>query len=214
MGMGQVKNNRGIPVTVLTYIYNGITATTEFEKETSIETSTVGVTHSNNFTHTYTSSHECGAHCGGTSSTPTYYLSDGTPVYMAWCTAGHVCGDNVNGWVSTCTATITDTKTSTDCAANTSHGTMKCNISMVNKEIIIPLNPTLSSATISGYSWTYTPLGGSATQISTTDSVAYQGLGVYTCAVTFYDNNSGSSSSHNFSQSFSLEITEYKKKRK
>lgn len=224
MGMGQVKNNRGTPVLEIVYNYNGTSSTIILEKNTEADTTSANVTHSNSFTHSWTETDyhiitygsysgsstcpSCGKSTLQTRNAHCYPSGEyrGTD---RQCTS---CGYSDSS-VTACPG-YSVTKTATDCSANTSHGSLGYRISFINGVTQFIVNPTLSNATISGYSWTYTPSGETATEIGTTDTVEYQGLGEYTCTITFYDSNSGSSSSHNFTQSFSLEITSFKKKRK
>lgn len=221
MAIGLIKNSGGIPAIALKFTYNGTTVTSELKKGESVTTKTQTITHSNAFTHTYTTTEECGNH--GVHSWYGYTMDDGTVVYQYSCDNGHIIGSKGSGgtvrtpwdeYTSPCTHDVTTTHTVTDCASNTSHGSMAYKLTSTDDGIQISLNPTLKSTTISSYLWTFTPTGGSATTISTSSAVMYQGLGLYSCTVTFYDSNSVSSSSHNYTQTFSLTISEYKKKRK
>lgn len=222
MSIGLIKNNGGIPVTLLTYIYNSISATSELKKGESIMTKTQTITHSNAFTHTYTTTEECGNR--GVRSWYGYTMDDGTVVYQYSCDNGHIIGSKGSGgtvrtpwdeYTSPCTHDVTTTHTATDCASNTSHGTMAYKLTSTDDGIKLSLiTPSLKSTTISSYLWTFTPSGGSATTIGTSSAVMYQGLGLYSCTVTFYDSNSASSTSHNYTQTFNLTVSDYKKKRR
>lgn len=218
MAIGLIKNNGGIPVTLLTYIYNSISATSELKKGESAVTSAQTITHSGAFTHT--SSYIVHNSCGGHKIAYQWAWQVGTdqgyaPDCMAdhYGTAGTVTGTLgstqwCGGWDETISTTVTD------CASNTSHGTMAYKLASTDSGIQISLNPTLKSTTISSYLWTFTPTGGSATTIGTSSAVMYKGLGLYSCTVTFYDSNSASSSTHNYTQTFNLTISDYRKKRR
>lgn len=218
MAIGLIKNNGGIPVTLLTYIYNSISVTSELKKGESAVTSAQTITHSGAFTHTSSSSvqHACGGH---TIAYQWAWQVGSDQGYAPDCMAEHY------GTAGTCTGTLGSTQwcggwtetistTVTDCASNTSHGTMAYKLTSTDNGIQISLNPTLKSTTISSYLWTFTPTGGSATTIGTSSTVTYRGLGLYSCTVTFYDSNSASSSTHNYTQTFNLTISDYRKKRR
>ena len=225
MAIGLIKNNGGIPVTLLTYIYNSISTTSELKKGESAVTSTQTITHSGAFTHTYTytTTEECGNR--GVHSWYGYTMDDGTVVYQYSCDVGHIIGSKGSGgsvrtpwdeYTSPCThdVTTTHTTTVTDCASNTSHGTMAYKLASTDNGIQISLVSTLKSTSISSYLWTFKPTSGSVTTIGTSNTVNYKGLGLYSCTVTFYDSNSASSTSHNYTQTFNLTISDYKKKRR
>lgn len=218
MAIGLIKNSGGIPVTLLTYVYNSISATSELKKGESAVTSAQTITHSGAFTHTssYTVHNSCGGH---TIAYQWAWQVGSDQGYAPDCMADHY------GTAGTCTGTLGSTQwcggwdetistTVTDCASNTSHGTMAYKLTSTDNGIQISSVASLSKTSITSYVWTYTPTSGSASTIGTSSSVMYKGLGTYSCIVTFYDNNSGSSTSHNYTQTFSLTISEYKKKRK
>lgn len=225
MAIGLIKNSGGVPVISLKFTYNGTTVNSELKKGESITTRTQTISHSRAFTHTYTytTTEECGNR--GVHSWYGYTLDDGTVVYQYSCDNGHIIGSKGSGgsvrtpwdeYTSPCThdVTTTHTTTVTDCASNTSHGTMAYKLTSIDNAIQISLVPSLSQTSISSCIWTYKTTSGSASTIGTSSSVMYKGLGTYSCTITFYDSNSGSSTSHNYTQTFSLVISEYKKKRK
>ena len=220
MAIGLIKNNGGIPVTLLTYIYNSISTTSELKKGESAVTSAQTITHSGAFTHTTTITSTCGAY--GVNPWNTYTLPDGTVVTQYYCNNHHIIGDKgvLNGvtkwdsYTSPCQTQVTETKTVTDCASNTSHGSMAYKLASTDNGIQISLVSTLKSTSISSYLWTFKPTSGSVTTIGTSNTVNYKGLGLYSCTVTFYDSNSASSTSHNYTQTFNLTISDYKKKRR
>lgn len=214
MSIGLIKNNGGIPVTLLTYIYNNISATSELKKGESAVTGAQTITHSGAFTHTTSTFHACSGH---TIAYQWAWQVGTDQGYAPDCNMEHGQGSG------TVTGTLGSTqwcggwnepKTVTDCASNTSHGTMAYKLTSTDDGIKLSLTPSLKSTTISSYLWTFTPLGGSATTIGTSSTVMYQGLGLYSCTVTFYDSNSASSTSHNYTQTFNLTISDYKKKRR
>ena len=218
MAIGLIKNNGGIPVTLLTYIYNSISTTSELKKGESAVTSTQTITHSGAFTHT--TSYTVHNHCGGHTIAYQHAYQVGTDQgYAPDCnadhygTAGEVSGTLgstqwCGGWDETKSTTVTD------CASNTSHGTMAYNLASTDNGIQISLVSALKSTSISSYLWTFKPTSGSTTTIGTSNAVSYKGLGLYSCTVTFYDSNSASSTSHNYTQTFNLTISDYKKKRR
>lgn len=198
----------------VTYVYNGTTTTSEIEENASVYTGSVNITHSNAFTHVHTDSGH--AACSGHTIAYQWAWQVGSDQgYAPNCESEH------NGTSGTVTGTLGSTQwcggytyynssTITDCASNTKHGTLRYKITATDNGIKLEFDSAnLTKATISGYKWTYTPTDDSATTVSTTDSVTYQGLGAYTCIVTFYDSNSGSSSSHNFTQAFTINVTDY-----